>query len=185
MDRVNESVPPGATPPSFARLSPIPTFRDHPTSSVADITGVDHRGSPLRVDLTEGSGWTVLLFLTTKCAGCRDIFDAALNGARGGLLGASEELYGRVRVVVVTPDPSEQDPRAVARLVDRDATTHPVTVVMSSAAWRSYSVFGPPFFSLIGGAIPRVVTEGVVVSPEQVCDSVATAIEKVSSWTRS
>lgn len=64
-----------------------------------------------------------LLFLTSDCRECRDSWSSAAAG-----------------VVIVTPDPATDSPRAVARLAPAGAT-----VVMSSQAWHAYGVTKSPW----------------------------------------
>lgn len=193
-------------------LTPIPTFRDRPARTTCDVSGVSPDGLPVRLTLTEATAtarrrgdlertrWTVLLFLTTSCAGCADLWTwAVAQSGTGSFDLDAKSADGTIEFVVVTRDPGDDDPETVKRLIeghpsirrgDRPLhlslpTRRAVTVVMSSDAWRSYGVLGPPFFSLVAGGEEHVVTEGVLLSPAQLRDCVIAAIEDYARCTPS
>lgn len=91
--------------------------RPPPEHPPATITGPAPDGSLLTVELSTGR--RVLLFLTSSCRPCQEVW-AALPGPPG--------------TVVVTPSPSTESRRRVASLAP-DGTT----VVMSSDAWFAFS----------------------------------------------
>ena len=95
------------------------------------LQGVDAvTGEPVAVDVTEGRH--TLLFLTSACRPCRDLWASAGADA-----------------VVITPSPTTESRRAVARLAG--ATTK---VVMSSDVWTAYSVTKAPWrVALIDGVV--------------------------------
>jgi hypothetical protein len=130
----------------LARLRPIPTYRDHPATSPADIQGVDPSGDPVRVAVVGSAEPVLLLFLSAACLGCRDLW--------GGTAELHRSLPSGVRVVLVTRGPEEEDARVIAALAPAGCLT-----VMSSQAYRDYRVGGPPFLAVVGGH--EVRTEGV------------------------
>jgi hypothetical protein len=137
------------------RLRPIPTYRDHPASTGRDIEGVDPSGTRLRIEIVGSAEPVLLLFLSSSCPGCGDMWEGAEDLRRA---------VGRpVRVVVVTRGPEAEDAAAIAGLVPAvqgDATAGvPIAAVMSSQAYVDYRVAGPPFYALTSG--PEVCTEGV------------------------
>ena len=128
------------------RLTPIPTYTDHPTTTPHDIVGVAPDGTPLHIDVVEAAAPALLLFLSAACLGCRDLW--------GGTAELHRSLPSGVRVVLVTRGPEEEDARAIAALAPAGCLT-----VMSSQAYRDYRVGGPPFLAVVWGH--EVRTEGV------------------------
>ncbi|HVX20043.1 MAG TPA: hypothetical protein VHB02_01705 [Acidimicrobiales bacterium] len=181
---------------------PVPTYRDQPATVAADLAGVDLSAAPVRVPVLGTGRWTLLLFLSSGCFGCRDMWDALADPVRAGL--ATDE-----RVVAVTHGPDHEDVVALGRLAPGPtagagsggagpAEAGPAgagsgraglgrtgsaggtpaedsPVVMSEAAWSAYRVQGPPFFVLVDGTADRVVTEGVAWGVGQVADHVRAA----------
>lgn len=87
----------------------------------------------------------VVAFLTSSCATCATFWKA---------LGADNVGEGDPPLVVVTPDPTTEDRRQVARLAPGSTP-----VVMSSAGWIDWGVFGSPFFVVVADGL--IVAEGV------------------------
>jgi hypothetical protein len=151
---VTDQVP--APPGLLARLHPIPTYRDHPATVGCDISGVDPGGAPQAIGILASGQPVCLLFLSSSCDGCRDLWAGRADLRRA--------LGPGVRVVVVTRGPDEEDAGAVARLAAVDGSAERSAegsgeVVMSSQAYRDYGVGGPPFYALAIGS--EVRTEGV------------------------
>lgn len=136
------------TPPAeiLRRLRPIPTYRDHPATTPADLTGVDPEGRPFDIAVVGAAEPVLLLFLSASCLGCRDLWEGTDELRRS--------LPERIQVVVVTRGPEDEDPAAIAALAPPDTPT-----LMSSSAWLDYRVGGPPFLAVILG--DEVRTEGV------------------------
>lgn len=148
----------GTARPALDGLVPVPTYRDRPATTALDVSGVDLHGTPISV-LVVGSGhWTLLLFLSSRCDGCLDLW-RALDDPPGAGLATNEE------VIAVTRELEAEDAEELLRLASPSART-----VSSSEAWRNYRVQGPPFFVLVDGTANRVVTEGVAWGPGQVGD---------------
>ena len=133
----------------------------------ADVCGVRLSGEPVRVAVRGASRWTLLLFLSSGCDGCRSLWSAVADPEHAGLAG-----LGGSRVVVVARDAARED---VAELRLRAGAVGAARVVLSSAAWEAYSVLGPPFFALVDGSSGRVASEGVAWSVEQVVSDVGRA----------
>jgi len=150
----------GARP---SELVPVPTYRDSPATVVSDLAGVDLAGRPDTVTVVGPGRWTLLVFLSSGCDGCREFFTAAGDPRSAGLV--TDES-----VVVVTADPDREDQAALTALVPPGAR-----VLMSSAAWTAYRVAGPPFFVLADGSRPRAVTEGVAWGVAQVASHLRAA----------
>lgn len=151
---------------------PVPTYRDQPATLATDVSGVDLGGEPVEVPVLGTGRWTLLVFLSTGCHGCLQIWEALADPVGTGL--ATDEL-----VVAITRDPGQEDLGALHSLVPGEAP-----VVMSSAAWAAYRVQGPPFFALVDGGDGsasgagtgvRVATEGVAWGVAQIADDVRRA----------
>ena len=85
----------------------------------------------------------VVVFLTSSCLACRDVWGALGDGRASGLQVAA----------VVTPDAAMENVRAVRKLAPPA-----VPVVMSSAAWHAYGVSVSPWVVVVIGGL--VVAEG-------------------------
>lgn len=165
--------PPGRTvpgsPPALDHLVAIPTFRDQPATVASDVAGVSLAGDPMSVEVRASKGWTLLLFLSSDCHGCRPMWEALTDPASLGL--STDEV-----VVAVTREPPSEDVVALKALVPEGATC-----IMSTSAWDAYRVHGPPFFVLVAGcgtadpATARVATEGVAWAIEQIGAEVSRA----------
>jgi hypothetical protein len=121
-----------------------------------DLTGVGLRDDAVSIPVRDVQHRTLLAFLSSGCLTCRGFWDAF---GRPSTLG----LPSDVRLVVVTKDAAEESVRSL-----RDLAAPDLAVVMSSAAWESYTVPGSPYFALVDGAAGRVVGEGTGASWGQV-----------------
>ena len=139
------------------RLTPIPTYTDHPTTTPHDIVGVAPDGTPLHIDVVEAAAPALLLFLSAACLGCRDLWEG-LRALRAGLAGAA-------RLVVVTRSPREESPEAITALAGDAPVVDGIDLVMSSEAYRDYRVTGPPFLTVVSA--DGVRTEGVAWGVEE------------------
>jgi len=148
---------------------PVPTYRDSPSTPAADLSGVNLDGRPVRVPVLGTGRWTIVLFLSTGCHGCLQVWDGLADPAVWGLAG--DEL-----VVAVTRGPDHEDVEVLRNLAPSG-----VPVVMSDSAWGAYRVQGPPFFALIDGRSGtgrldgdqvRVAAEGVVWGVSQIVDDI-------------
>jgi hypothetical protein len=136
-------------PPSaefLSRLRPIPTYRDHPATSPADIDGVTPAGEQVSVEIVGLAQPILLLFLSATCLGCQDLW--------AGTAELRAALPAGLRIVMVAKSPGDEDPAAIAALAPSGTE-----VVMSSQAYRDYRVGGAPFLVVVAGH--EVRTEGV------------------------
>lgn len=150
---------PAAQPPALTGLVPVPTYRDQPATVPVDPRGTDLDGQSCHVGVLGSGVWWLLLFLSARCDGCRELWEALADPSASGLVAGES-------VLVVTRDPGEEDVADLRRLA-----TAAVPVVMSTATWSAYRVQGPPFFALVDGrpgVTARVATEGVAWSVPQV-----------------
>ncbi len=123
--------------------------------TVYDISGTTPRGGALAVGLQNRNERTLLAFLTSGCATCRNFWDAFRNDAA---LPRSVD-----RLVIVTKSNDEESPAALSNLAPRDHS-----VVMSSAAWDDYGVPVSPYFVLVDGATGTIDGEGAASTWTQV-----------------
>ena len=152
------SEPPGEL---LGRLRPIPTFRDHPAAIASDIEGIDLEGTVRHVAVASSPGPVLLLFLSSGCEGCRDLWS--------GIDDLRRLLPAELAVVVVTRGEGDEDRAAVALVAPPGAE-----VVMSSAAYDDFMVAGPPFCAVVQGG--EVRTEAVAWGVEETAHLVRTAL---------
>jgi hypothetical protein len=148
------------------RARPIPTYRDHPATVGHDLVGVDPGGAPRSIGMADGGGAVCVLFLSSSCQGCRDLWD--------GMAALGRALGPDVRVVVATRGPEAEDAAAVARLAASGGADRVTEVVMSSQAYVDYGVAGPPFYAVTVG--PDVRTEGVAWGVGETAEAVRGAL---------
>lgn len=156
------------SPPPLRRLVSVPTHRDHPSTRPAPVRGVDPSGGPVTFDPVGRGEWALLLFLSTTCDGCAEVWTAAARDRGQGLEVDS--------VVIVTAAPRREDSDLV-----RQRAQDGVRTIMSDEAWTAYRVHGPPFFVLVDGVGAVVATEGVVVSVDDVIEHVRWAKRKANA----
>lgn len=118
----------GGTPAPPGTDDPLSTRLPRAGDPAPPLVGVDPRGLPAS---WTPSGPAVLAFLTGECLPCRWWWQQ-LAGPAARLL---------PEVVVVTPDPSTDDPAQVAQLAGDE-----LRVVMASDAWAAYGVGGAGTF---------------------------------------
>jgi hypothetical protein len=141
----------------LSRLRPIPTTAGPPTTPPQDVVGVSPDGALCRIDVVEAAAPVLLLFLSAACLGCRDLWEG-LPDLHAGLAGAA-------RLAVVTRNPGEEDPAAIAALTAGVPPGLGIAVVMSTPAFGHYRVSGPPF--LVVAAADAVRTESVAWGLDQ------------------
>jgi hypothetical protein len=139
------------------RLTPIPTYTDHPATTPHDVVGRAPDGTARRVDVLEAAAPALLLFLSAGCLGCRDLWD--------GLADLQTGLGGAARLAVVTRSPGDEDAAAIGALAGDAADRLGIEVVMSTTAFRDYRIAGPPFLVVTDGTSVR--TEGVAWGLEE------------------
>lgn len=123
--------------------------------SVHDISGTTPRGGGLVVGVTGRNERTLIAFLTSGCATCKNFWDAFRNDPP---LPRSVD-----RLVIVTRSNDEESPAALANLAP---PRH--SVVMSSQAWDDYGVPVSPYFVLVDGATASIDGEGAATTWTQV-----------------
>lgn len=116
----------------------------------ADITGTGPRGDVLAMRVTDIDHDTVLVFLSSTCAGCAPYWNELRNDP-----GVPEGT----RVVIVTREEPDEDAAAIAELAPSG-----LSVVMSSAAYDDLEVPGSPYVVHVEGRSGRVRGEGTAAS---------------------
>ncbi|HUA43940.1 MAG TPA: hypothetical protein VMA77_01855 [Solirubrobacteraceae bacterium] len=119
-----------------------------------DVAGATLAGDAVMIGLGEGSPPTLLAFLSSGCAICDHLWAQLRTHRPDGLPAA-------VRLVTVVKD---ADAESLARL--RALAPAAVPLVLSSAAWRDYSVPATPYFVYLEGG--RVQGEGSASSWDQI-----------------
>ena len=154
----------GLPGPQGLNLVPVPTYRDAPAATAADVVGRELTGQPLRVPVVGVDLVDPLVVGVPRTATAAECCGRAWPRPVRRQPAASA-------VVAVTRDADQEDLTAL-----REVALARVRPVMSTAARRSYGVTGPPFFALIDGAARRVVTEGVAWGVEQTAGHVRRAL---------
>lgn len=143
--------------PDLSNLVQVPRFLGPRPTTARTVTGVTPHGEPM--EATVSGGWTLLLFLSTTCDGCLELWESFADQR----VPIAEDLG----VVLITkPDEEAED---VARLAGS------TRVVMTETAWSDYEVHSGPFFVMIDGRTDRIATEGVAWSVEQIRSALAAA----------
>lgn len=135
------------------RASPIPASTGPPTAAPVDVEGRDPSGRTLRVEVRgrTAAPSTVLLFLSSSCRGCAELWELVREDPMSG-----------VAVVAVAREVPREDSAELGRLGAGG------TVVLSESAWRHYGVHGPPFWVMIDRSADAVVAEGVALGAASV-----------------
>jgi len=131
-----------------------------PGAPAAALAGPTPTGDAIRLDFTAtGRAPMLLAFLTSGCGTCAG-FWASLGERR---------LPAGVSIIVVTHGAERERPARLSALAPAG-----IPIVMSSQAWRDYSVPGAPYFVLVDGSIRG---EGVATSWTALSSLVRDAIE--------
>jgi hypothetical protein len=132
-------------------------------SAGADVTGTDPSGAPQHIAVAGVDHSTLLAFLSSTCLTCREFWMAFADPA---LVAPSD-----ARIVAVTRGAEAESPDAVRKLAPAGVHT-----VMSTEAWRQYSVPGAPYFVLVDGPSGTVVGQGTATSWERVQNLMTQAV---------
>ncbi|MDQ2725413.1 MAG: hypothetical protein M3Y36_07955 [Actinomycetota bacterium] len=146
----------------FARRRPVarPPRASRVGSAAPELSGVTPAGDPVRIETGSGAR-LVAAFLTSSCTTCGTFWtalgtdgDPAMGAVATGAAGAPATEAADPAMVVVTPDPTTEDRRALARLAPASTP-----VVMSTEGWIRWGVSGSPFFVVVADG--TIVAEGV------------------------
>ena len=141
------SPPADPTQPSFSGL------RSKKTASAEwgpayDITGTGLRGEIMAIRVAGTGLDTVLVFLSSGCAGCTGFWQDLAQRRELSLVPGG-------RVLVVTKDPEAESIGTLGEICPVG-----VDLVMSSQAWQDYDVPGSPYVVVVDGASGRVSGQG-------------------------
>jgi hypothetical protein len=155
------AAPSGAAAPTGAGQIPQAAAPARaPGAPAAPVAGPTPAGDALVLDFAGRAGQaTLLAFLTSGCTTCAGFWET-LGEAR---------LPAGVQVVVVTHGEERERPAKLRKLVPVG-----VPVIMSSQAWRDYSVPASPYFVLVDGSVRG---EGAATSWSALSSLVSDAIE--------
>jgi len=133
-----------------ARPDGVDAFATAPSAPIDgrnadDVVGVSPSGEVLALRVREVRHDTVLVFLSSSCAGCKPYWPAL----------EAPDVPGDTRVVIVTRGAPDEDADAIARLAPPGAT-----VVMSNETWDAHDVPGSPYVVHVDGGTGRVRGEG-------------------------
>ncbi|GAA1996394.1 hypothetical protein JL107_12420 [Nakamurella flavida] len=157
------------TPPPFRTVDTVPAppagaGRDDAEWPVGhDVSGVGLDGEILSVRVLGVPRDTVLLFLSSGCAGCAVFF--------ADLAARTVALPPSARLLVVAHDAHEE---SVSLL--RELCPPGVDLVLSTRAWEDYAVPGSPYVMVVDGRRGRVVGEGSGSSLRQVATLIRQAV---------
>jgi hypothetical protein len=143
--------------PDLANLVPVPRFLGPRPIEARTVTGVTPQGELTEVAFS--GGWTLLLFLSTACDGCLQLWESFAD--------QNAPIADDLAVVLITK--RDEPAESVARLAGS------TRVVMTETAWSDYEVHSGPFFVVIDGRTDRIATEGVAWSVEQMSSAFASA----------
>ncbi len=144
--------------PELSDLVQIPRSLDQRRASGHPLRGQTPSGQAIEFAVT--GRWSLLVFLSSTCDGCLELWDAFTHCATP----LGDEL---ALACITRTEPSER-----AEVVAALAGSAPV--VMTEAAWRDYQVDSGPFFVVLD---PRgtIAAEGVAWSLEQIRSALAMA----------
>jgi hypothetical protein len=152
--------PPVTSPSGLPTPTPIPTQLGPlaPTEGrrAADVSGTSPTGEVLGLRTTDVDHDSVLVFLSSSCAGCAPYW-RSLAGDPG--------VPDGTRVVVVTREEPDEDADAIADLAPAG-----LPVVMSSTAYEDLEVPGSPYVVHVEGRSGRVRGEGTAATWDAVRD---------------
>ena len=125
-----------------------------------DLVGVDPSGEVVAMSTSTRTGPMLLAFLSTSCSSCTPFWESFVQDR----MAINDRL---IRTVAVTLGPEEESPTRAGKM------SASATIIMSSQAWRDYSVPGAPYFVLIDTVTGRVLGEGSAAQPAQLASLVA------------
>jgi hypothetical protein len=147
-------VGPVSSPSGLPTPAPLPTQRGPlaPPEGrrAADVSGTSPDGEVLGLRVTDVDHDTVLVFLSSTCAGCAPYWNA---------LAEDPGVPDGTRVVIVTREEPDEDADAIAELAPPR-----LPVVMSSTAYEDLQIPGSPYVVHVEGRSGRVRGEGTAAS---------------------
>jgi hypothetical protein len=144
--------------PGLELVEPLGT-----STTLRDLDGVTPAGESVLVPLAGAVRDTLLAFLSSSCATCRELWDELSDAT-------ARDVFDHVRLIVVTKGPEHESPSAMAELAAGAGDTD---VVMSSATWRDVAVPGSPYFALVSRRTGELLGQGTARTWEQVAGLIA------------
>ena len=120
-----------------------------------DIVGQTLTGDSVKVRLGSGSPTTLLAFLSSGCTACEPLWESLRQDVR---------VPASARLVIVVKGAEEE---SATRL--RELAPHGREVLMSTEAWRDYSIPGSPHFVLVDGDSGRIAGRGTAAAGSRSC----------------
>ena len=142
-------------PPESRRASTTATDRDE-WGPAHDLTGTGLTGEVISIRTVGTDFDTVLVFLSSGCAGCAGFWDDLAHRREAALVGSG-------RLLVVTKGPEAESVGLLSELCPPG-----VDLVMSTSGWTDYAVPGSPYVVVVDGPSGRVKGEGSGTSLTQV-----------------
>jgi hypothetical protein len=134
-----------------------------------DLTGTGLTGEVISVRTVDTDFDTVLVFLSSGCAGCGGFWDDLAHRREAALVGSG-------RLLVVTKGPEAESIGLLSELCPPG-----VDLVMSTQAWTDYAVPGSPYVVVVDGPSGRVKGEGSGTSLTQVSGLVHQSLQDGSA----
>jgi len=144
---------------------PRPPTGQRAPATAPDIVGTTLDGQIRQFGMRPGGESTLLAFLTSGCLVCGRFWEE-FQAQR------PPDLPGGGRILILTKDSSHESP---SRL--RELAPSGLPMVMSSAAWKDYSVPTAPYFVHVDGASGEVRGEGTAAGWPQVVSLLRDAID--------
>ena len=145
---------------------PVPQQMIGAGTEAFDIVGETLAGDSVKVRLGQGSPTTLLAFLSSGCAACGSLWEN---------LGREFRVPASARLVIVVKGAEEESATRLRELAPRERE-----VLMSTGAWRDYSIPGSPHFVLVDGGSGQVAGRGTAASWEQIVSMVEQAVSDTS-----
>lgn len=136
------------------------------STDARDIVGETLAGDAVKVRLGPGSPTTLLAFLSSGCTACGPLWESLRRDAH---------VPAGARLVIVVKDPEEE---SATRL--RELAPHARELLMSTGAWRDYSIPGSPHCVLVDGGSGQIAGRGTAASWEQIVSMVEQAVSDTS-----
>jgi hypothetical protein len=133
----DEEIDPRIAPPNDRALG----------NAASEIVGTTIEGDAQQIAFPHGGPGTLIAFLTSGCAVCREFWDAFATG--------EAKLPRDTRLVIVTKNTTHESP---GKLLSLRPPGYPV--IMSTAAWEAYEVPMAPYFVYVDGGTGRINGEG-------------------------
>ena len=130
-----------------------------------DIVGETLAGDSVKVRIGLGSPTTLLAFLSSGCAACGPLWESLQRDSR---------VPAGARLVIVVKGPEEESATRLRELAPARE------LLMSTGAWRDYSIPGSPHFVLVDGGSGQVAGRGTAASWEQIVSMVEQAVSDTS-----